>query len=152
MRTRFAISAGDPGEPGARHGAARTNFSVYSREATGMTLLLYRDATEAEPFQAIPLDPVAHRHAFTWHVAVEKLPAGVHYNWQVTLKSAAGIETRHEVLDPFALLLPLAVLSAAWPVAARSGSDKQTRTARWRIGGLRVRRRPEFIPGWLTPA
>jgi isoamylase len=136
VRTRFAISAGDPGEPGARHGAARTNFAVYSREAAGMTLLLYRDATEAEPFQAIPLDPVAHRHAFTWHVAVEKLPAGVHYNWQVTLKSAAGIETRHEVLDPFARAVHLGRWQRlAWEPGAPLGMRGVVTAATERAGG-----------------
>ena len=103
MRSSYPVTAGTPGPPGATFSPARTNFAVYSRAATGMSLLLYRDDGAEAPFQSIALDPASHRHAFTWHVAVGKLPAGIRYNWRVS-----GPGGDQEVLDPFARAVTLA--------------------------------------------
>jgi glycogen operon protein len=74
-----------------------------------MELLLFAGSAGAEPFQVITLTLPLHRHAFFWHVAVDRLPAGTHYNWRVTRLDADG---RHqlEVLDPLAR----AISSTRW--------------------------------------
>jgi len=108
VRNSYATSAGQPGPAGAQHTPARTNFAVYSRQAAGMTLLLYRDADQEAPFQEITLAPPAHRHSFFWHVAVENLPVGTHYNWRITPQAADGAGAALEVLDPFARAISVA--------------------------------------------
>jgi len=110
VRNRYETAAGSPGPAGAQYTRERTNFAVYSRHATGMALLLYRGADDDAPFQEITLSPPGNRHAFTWHVAVLKLPAGTHYNWRVTGTSGNGGTGEQEVLDPFAR----AVSTAHW--------------------------------------
>ncbi len=119
MRSKYATSAGTPGPCGASFTRARTNFAVFSRQAAGMALLLYRDDVDEAPFQEITLAPPANRHSFFWHVAVEKLPAGTRYTWRVTLPDADGRETGLEVLDPFTRAVSL----AGW------------RRQAWRAGG-----------------
>jgi len=119
VRSKYAISPGAPGPSGAHFSRERTNFAVYSRQATGMALLLYSSDADETPFQEITLAPPEHRHSFFWHVAVENLPAGTHYNWRVTVRDFEGLEAELEVLDPFAR----AVSTAAWQRQA------------WRPGG-----------------
>jgi len=91
-----------PSPAGASFSPERTNFAVYSRQAAGMELLLYRDEADEEPFQIVTLVPSEHRDSFFWHVAVEKLPIGAFYNWRVTRLDATGGRQQLEVLDPFA--------------------------------------------------
>ncbi|MEQ1802342.1 MAG: alpha-amylase family glycosyl hydrolase [Gammaproteobacteria bacterium] len=102
VRNSYPVSAGTPGPPGAHHTPACTRFTVYSREASAMALLLYRGAADDAPFQVITLAPPGNRNFFFWHVTVDGLPAGTHYNWRVTRRSADGREEEMEVLDPFA--------------------------------------------------
>ena len=102
MRNSHGISAGTPGPAGATFSPARTNFSVYSRQAAALELLLYRCDADDEPFQVVPLTPSGHRDAFFWHVAVDELPAGTLYNWRVTQLDGAGQPQQLEVLDPLA--------------------------------------------------
>jgi glycogen operon protein len=75
------------------------------RHASGVELLLYADADATEPLQVIRLEPRQNRSFFFWHVAVCGLPAGMHYNWRVTLRqdvkdSQSAAVTQLEVLDP----------------------------------------------------
>jgi glycogen operon protein len=101
--------------PGATADANGTNFSVFSRHATDVELLLYERADSPEPFQIVVLDPEVHRTFFFWHVYLEGLPPGTHYTWRVDgPKDPAGAGTRFdrgkELLDPWAR----AVTSAVW--------------------------------------
>lgn len=102
MPNRLAISAGSPVPAGATHGPEATNFSVYSRDAVGMELLLYADAAATAPFKVVTLELPVNRQAFRWHCSVAGLPAGTQYNWRVTLEAADGTRRQVEVLDPFA--------------------------------------------------
>jgi glycogen operon protein len=102
--------------PGARYpvGAtftpAATNFSVFSRDARAVELLLYApDAPPgAAPAQVIPLDPRWNRSFHFWHVAVAELPAGTPYTWRLTPAVPDAVPL--EVLDPWAR----AVVDAGW--------------------------------------
>src|SRR5688572_1391772 len=74
--------------PGRRfpHGATivegGVNFSVFSRHAAWVELLLYEEPDSAEPFQVLRLDPERHRTFYSWHVMVEGLRPGVSYAWR----------------------------------------------------------------------
>ena len=55
---------------GARRGGAGTNFSVWSRTAAQVDLLLFDDVDDARPARVIPLDPLRNRTSYFWHVLV----------------------------------------------------------------------------------
>jgi isoamylase len=52
------------------------NFSVFSKDATLLELLLFDVADAAEPSRTIPLDPKAHRSYHYWHAFVPGLQPG----------------------------------------------------------------------------
>jgi isoamylase len=57
------------------------NFSVYSRDATRIDLLLF-NSEDALPSRVIPLDPSANRTYHYWHVFVPGLQAGQLYGYR----------------------------------------------------------------------
>jgi isoamylase len=75
-----------PGRPhplGALPDAGGVNFSVYSRHATWVELLLFRRAADAQPARVIVLDSHHHRTWHYWHVFVPGLAPGQIYAWRV---------------------------------------------------------------------
>ena len=46
------------------------NFSVFSKHATGIVLLLFDDVDDAQPARAIRIDPASNRTGHYWHVFV----------------------------------------------------------------------------------
>jgi isoamylase len=87
--------------PGATWTAEGINFSVFSRNAQRVELLLYRTVDSVEPLQIVNLDPNTNRTYFFWHVLVVGLRPGRFYTWRVDGK---------EVVDPWAR----AVTDAVW--------------------------------------
>jgi isoamylase len=59
------------------------NFSLFSRHATGVSLLLFEDVDDAEPSRVIRLDPGANRTYFYWHVFLPGLRPGQLYGYRV---------------------------------------------------------------------
>jgi len=101
-------------EPGQAHPLGATvdkdgvNFSVFSRNATGVELLLFNAHDDAEPIQVIKLDPAANQTFFFWHVYVKGLKPGTHYAYRVDgpqdLRGQGFRFNRNKVLvDPYAL-------------------------------------------------
>ncbi len=64
----------------SREGA---NFSVYSKHATGMELLLYDNVDDARPARVIRIDPSTNRTYHYWHVFVPGVKAGQIYGYRV---------------------------------------------------------------------
>jgi isoamylase len=58
------------------------NFSVFSRHATRMDLLLFDSAAQAQPSQVIELDPRRDRTYHYWHVCVPGLRPGQLYAYR----------------------------------------------------------------------
>jgi len=58
------------------------NFSVYSRSAAGMELVLFDDADAREPSRVIVCDPRRNRSVYYWHVFVPGLRAGQLYGFR----------------------------------------------------------------------
>src|SRR5207237_8810164 len=83
-----ARGRGGPGTAGAVTMAARSaqlgatcsdegvNFSLFSRHATGVALLLFEGVDDPRPSQEIRLDPTANRTYFYWHVFVPGVRSG----------------------------------------------------------------------------
>jgi glycogen operon protein len=88
------------------------NFSVFSRHATRVELLLFDGAETPHPFQVVELSPESNRTFFLWHVFVEGLPIGVHYTWRVdgAVETGHGFNVRKQLVDPWAR----AVVDDAW--------------------------------------
>jgi isoamylase len=58
------------------------NFSVFSRQATRVELLLFDDAAAAHPTRVIELDPRTHRTYHYWHVFVPGIRPGQIYAYR----------------------------------------------------------------------
>jgi glycogen operon protein len=76
-------------EPGLPHPLGATpdkkgvNFSVFSRNATAVQLLLFDEYDDRVPVQVINLDPASNKTFFFWHVYVKGLRPGAHYAYRV---------------------------------------------------------------------
>jgi Type II secretory pathway, pullulanase PulA and related glycosidases len=105
--------------PGASWTAEGVNFSVFSRAAKRVDLLLYDAADSAEPFQVIALDPGTNRSYFFWHVFVEGLPAGSHYTWRV--------DGGKELVDPWARAVTDSVWARRRAIDGADGSHNSIR-------------------------
>ena len=84
------------------------HFSLFSRHATAVDLLLFEHTDSTEPFQTIVLDPDINCTFFAWHVYVEGLPAGTCYNWRIdgpndnTARSGLRFDGHKALVDPWA--------------------------------------------------
>src|SRR5689334_12440188 len=78
----MTVRAGTTGPLGAAVVADGVNFSVFSRRATGIDLLLFDRADAAVPSNVIRLDPIKNRDYHYWHVFVPGLSAGQIYGFR----------------------------------------------------------------------
>ena len=90
---------------GATHRAGGVNFSVYSKNATAVELLLFDHADDAHPARIISLDPAKHRTYYYWHVFVPGLEIGQIYGYRVggPYEPERGFRFDHTkvLLDPY---------------------------------------------------
>jgi glycogen operon protein len=81
------------------------NFSVYSKHATGIELLLFDRADDACPSSVVPIDPAMNRTFHYWHVFVPGLKAGQIYGYRVSgaYDPASGMrfDDHKLLLDPY---------------------------------------------------
>src|SRR3990172_8667219 len=122
--TPYATRPGSRFPPGATALADGVNFCVFSRHATRVELLLYAEASSAEPFQVVALSPDPNRSFSFWHVFVEGLPVGTWYTWRVDgpedrMETGRRFNARKELVDPRAR----AVTDARWD--RRRASDPE---------------------------
>ena len=59
------------------------NFSVFSKHATGIELLLFDNVDDAQAKRVIHIDPAANRTGHYWHVSVPGVKAGQIYGYRV---------------------------------------------------------------------
>jgi len=82
------------------------NFSVFSRHATSVELLLFEGVDDARPSRVIGLDPRIHRTYFYWHVFVPGVRHGQLYGYRVDgpFDPQAGMrfDRAKVLLDPYA--------------------------------------------------
>jgi glycogen operon protein len=84
------------------------NFSVFSRNAVSVELLLFERQDDLQPIQIIKLEPPNHQTFFFWHVYVRGLKPGAHYAYRVDgpqdLHGRGFRFNRNKILiDPYAL-------------------------------------------------
>ena len=81
------------------------NFSVYSRQASRVELLLFDDAAATHPARVIELDPRTHRTYHYWHVFVPGIGPGQVYAYRADGPFDPGRGLRFDasktLLDPY---------------------------------------------------
>src|SRR5262245_38063933 len=81
------------------------NFSLFSRRATGVELLLFDRDDDARPARIIPIDAVVNRSYHYWHVFVPKVQAGQLYAYRVhgPYEPSSGLrfDSSKVLLDPY---------------------------------------------------
>jgi glycogen operon protein len=81
------------------------NFSVFSRNAAAIELLLFDREDDSRPSQAIPLDPAISRSYHYWHAFVPGLQPGQLYGYrargQFDPASGARFDATKVLLDPY---------------------------------------------------
>jgi isoamylase len=106
MPARHGIARGRSSPLGATPGPDGANFSVFTRHATGVELLLFERADDLRPSRAIRLDPVANRTYHYWHVFVPGVRPGQIYGYRVEgpFDPAGGMrfDPTKVLLDPYA--------------------------------------------------
>lgn len=97
---------GSPHPLGATPDAAGVNFSLFSENATGVELLLFRRHDDPSPFQTIRLDPYLNKTFHFWHVYVNGLGPGTHYAYRVdgprNLSAGDRFNPNKVLIDPYA--------------------------------------------------
>jgi glycogen operon protein len=83
------------------------NFSVYSKHATGIELLLFDRADDARPSLVIRIDPATNRTYHYWHVFVPGVRAGQIYGYRVDgpydPSNGMWFDPAKILLDPYGL-------------------------------------------------
>ena len=83
------------------------NFSIYSRSATGVELLLFDPAGDPNSARAIRMDPITNRTFHYWHTFVPGLKPGQLYGYRVQGPFDPALGQRFDsaklLLDPYGL-------------------------------------------------
>ncbi len=106
MKAGF-LSPGASAPLGATVCPGGVNFSVFSKNAARVELLLFDDENDAQPAKVIPLDAKGHRTYHYWHVLVPDLEPGQVYAYRAHGPSAPERGLRFDgqkvLLDPYGL-------------------------------------------------
>src|SRR5438046_2133327 len=102
---RASSLRGNPHPLGATCVPGGVNFSVFSREATRLDLLLFEGGGPQGPARVVPMDPVANRTYHYWHVFVAGAKPGQIYAFRADGPSDPASGCRFDysktLLDPY---------------------------------------------------
>lgn len=100
------IGRGQSHPPGSRVSPEGTNFSLYSRGATRVELLLFDHENDASPARVIGLDAATNRSYHYWHVYLAGIKAGQLYGYRVQgpwdPANGQRFDTSRILMDPYA--------------------------------------------------
>jgi isoamylase len=108
----LTVGVGTSAPLGASVRVGGVNFSIYSRSASRIDLLLFDHQDAAHPTRIIPLDPDHHRTYHYWHVFVPEIGPGQIYGFRAHGPFAPERGLRFDpeklLLDPygFAVVVP----------------------------------------------
>jgi len=120
---------GDSSPLGATPSPDGVNFSVFSRHATGVELLLFDGVDDTKAASVVRLDPSANRTYHYWHVFVPNVRPGQLYGYRVEgpfdPSSGMRFDPTKVLLDPYGrgVMVPSAYDRAA---ARRPGDNTGT--------------------------
>ena len=99
------IQTGSSSPLGATLGSGGTNFSLFSRSATAVELLLFAEGDAARPSRTLRLESQSHRTYHYWHAFVPGVKAGQVYGYRVhgPQDPARGMrfDSTKVLLDPY---------------------------------------------------
>ena len=120
------VAAGASAPLGATVCPGGVNFSVFSRNATLIELLLFDDERATRPARVIPLGAGDHRTYHYWHVFVPDLQPGQVYAYRAhdafTPNSGCRFDGGKVLLDPYGLAVSVPDTYDRW-AAARPGDN-----------------------------
>ena len=106
MKRRLRTTSGRPYPLGATVYPQGVHFSLFTKNATAVELLLFDRFDDAQPSHTIALDPTIHRTFYYWHVFVHGLTPGQIYAYRVDGPYAPHVGHRFNpnkiLLDPYA--------------------------------------------------
>jgi glycogen operon protein len=109
IRSTLAATKGSSAPLGATVSGSGVNFSVFSRDATRIDLLLFNGSNDAKPARIISLDPDRHRTYHYWHVFVPDLKPGQIYAYRADGPFAPERGLRFDsekiLLDPYGIAI-----------------------------------------------
>src|SRR5215475_3327095 len=98
-------NTGQPSPLGATVVNGGVNFSLYSRDATGVQLLFFDQPDDAKPAHVIALDPASNRTYHYWHVFTPGVAPGQIYGYRAAGPYIPGQGMRFDdtkvLLDPY---------------------------------------------------
>ena len=104
--TALRAEKGCPYPLGATPDTAGVNFSLFSENATGVELLLFKHDDDPAPFQTFQFDPYVNKTFHFWHIRIRGLTAGAHYAYRVDgpfdLIAGHRFNRNKVLIDPFA--------------------------------------------------
>jgi len=104
-RLREAIQPGRSHPLGATPRPGGVNFSIYSKDSTGLDLLLFDAVDDPQPARVIALDPARHRTYHYWHAFVPGISAGQIYAYRVQGPTEPARQRRFDgdkvLIDPY---------------------------------------------------
>jgi glycogen operon protein len=110
-RALSAVEAGATAPLGATVQAGGVNFSVFSRKATAVDLLLFDHENARSPSRVIPLGSASHRTYHYWHAFVEGLRAGQVYAYRAygPFEPERGLrfDGNKVLIDPYGLAVAM---------------------------------------------
>ncbi|MGZ8193767.1 MAG: hypothetical protein ACXWTW_09480 [Methylobacter sp.] len=68
LKNEYQLKPGNPYPAGCKPNGGGVNFSIFSRYATHVELLLFDTTEKEEPFRIITLQKEINRTFFYWHV------------------------------------------------------------------------------------
>jgi len=106
---QLAVESGASAPLGATVRPGGVNFSVFSKHASAIELLLFDDVNAQEPSRVIPLDGLAHRSYHYWHGFIRGVEPGQIYGYRARGPFAPERGQRFDgdklLLDPCGLAL-----------------------------------------------
>ena len=125
MGTR-AVTSGASAPLGATVLPGGVNFSVFSKHAVLLELLLFDDENATQPARIIPLDANKHRTYHYWHVFVPGLQPGQVYAYRAhgafDPDRGSWFDAEKVLLDPYGVAVAVPETYDRW-AAARPGDN-----------------------------
>ncbi|MHA2062726.1 MAG: alpha-amylase family glycosyl hydrolase, partial [Candidatus Sifarchaeia archaeon] len=125
MNDKVKVSRGVPLPLGASLTQTGINFSLFSKHATSVTLVLFSD-NDTHPFLEIPMDPKKNKTGDLWHIHIKGLGPGTEYGYRLD-KLPNQNRKRHRynndiiVIDPYTKALSN---SHEWGIRRYSNEDE----------------------------
>jgi len=103
---KLNICSGSPYPLGSSVKDNGVNFSVFSKSAKSIELLLFDDKDDIKPSKTIVLDKTQNRSYYYWHIFIEGLKSGQYYAYRVdgeyNPSKSFAFDKSKVLIDPYA--------------------------------------------------